>query len=634
MVSSEQHNALELGFRMGNWRVKPLAGELRASRIFSLYPASSADKKRHVEPKAMRVLLALAARQGEFVSKDALIQQVWDGRPVSDDVLTGAIHSLRAALDDDPRDPKFIETRSNVGYRLLTVVRPNSRGGRAQLVKGAGMAATLVIMLTTAVLVYTRHTESTKQLTTIAVLPFMNNSESPGADYLSDAMTEALILNLSRLPDIRVISRTSVMPFAKQQGSAASIAKQLDADLLVEGSVQAVDGRLRVVAQLIEPFEEGHLWADHFDRSMDDVLALQHEVSGTIAAQIGSIVVESPPAVLASLPSSSMEDYLQARYLLAREDIASAESALKLFESLSGRHPDFAPAYLGQAQSLLYLFKAHERESDALKTALDAGLQFESLAGASSESNRCIGQLLLLSEWNFDAAERRYESAIAINPSDTVAHRRYAWLLVALQRYEEAATEIHQIQLWNPLYYESSEMAALLLFSGQVDASVKEFERLDRTSDLGTRALRAMAMAYLAAGRDHDAQQALVRMLVSAGLVDNEQESQLRKADTEELYRYIIEVKPFKSLIVTAGFHNLIGNPDAAIQNLRQATVDRDPFILYIGALPELAGLHDDPRFLDLLTEIGVFPQNQDHLRETRLFSANPNNPQVDPQEN
>ena len=544
MVKFEPQNALEQGFSMGNWRVKPLAGELRASRIFSLRRPASENKIRHVEPKAMRVLLALASRQGEFVSKDALIHKVWDGRPVSDDVLTGAIHALRAALDDDPRDPKFIETRSNVGYRLLAAIGPAHHLGRSYIVKAVAVAAILVVIVTAMVLVNNKSVESGKQLTTIAVLPFMNNSESPGAEYLSDAMTEALILNLSRLPDIRVISRTSVMPYSKQQGSAASIAKKLGADLLVEGSVQAADGRLRVVAQLIEPFEEGHLWADHFDRAMDDVLALQHEVSKTIAAQIGSVLVEPSSAVLVSLPSSSMQDYLQARYLLARDDIASSESALKLFQSLNRRHTGFAPAYLGQAQSLLYLFKAHEREIDALKTALDAGLQFESLAGASSESHGCIGQILLLSAWNFDAAEQRYESAIAINPSDTVARRRYAWLLVAQRRYNEAAVEIHQIRLLNPLYYESAEMAALLLYSGQVDASVSEFERLDRTSELSIAGLRAMAMAYLAAGRNHDAQYTLVRMLEHAGLLDDERADYFRNSsiDTVFIIKQIIRV--------------------------------------------------------------------------------------------
>ena len=619
---------------MANWRVRPLAGELRESAFFSFLPFVSPDTSHHVEPKAMRVLVALAVKQGEFVSKEALIEKVWDGRPVTDDVLTGAIHALRAALDDDPRNPRFIETRSNVGYRLLVSVQPDSLSGFTRWVKPVAAACGVLLVLISAALILSKGEAPPKSLTTIAVLPFMNNSESQGSEYLSDAMTEALILNLSRLPDIRVISRTSVLPYAEHKGSAASIAEQLGADLLVEGSVQTADGRMRVVAQLIEPFEDGHLWADNFDRAMGDVLALQHEVSATIASQIGGVLARPSAAVLEPLPAASMENYLQARYLLAQNNIPSGESALKLFKNLEVLHPEFAPAYLGQAQSLLFLFKVRVRNPDALNLALNAGLDYEFLAGADSQSNRCIGQILLLSQWDFMEAENRYLAAIAMDPSDTIALRRHAWLLVALQRYEEAASQIQKIRLLNPLYYESAEMAALLLYSGQIETSVKEYERLDRTTELAASGLRTMAIAYLASGRDDDAREAMVRMLERSGLPDEEQAARYRNASLQDLYRYTLELKPFKSPIISAAFHTLLGNNDAAMEQIQEAVKLHDSFVFFLGALPELAALHDDPRFHALLSQIGVLPENQDHLRGTRLLSATLGNPQADPQEN
>ncbi len=633
-IETEHTNSLEQGFRMGGWRVRPHAGELCPPRRFSFKSFSATVATRHVEPKAMRVLLVLAARTGEFVSKDELIRHAWDGRAVSDDALTHAIHGLRAALDDDARDPRYIETRSNVGYRLLVPVKPTGTGQKRSLHWPAFAMAALVFLGALTLADFSK-TDSpvAASPTTIAVLPFLHLSDTASDDYLAAAMMDSLILKLAQLPGIRVISRTSVMPFGDQSGSAESIARQLGADLLIEGSVQTTEDQVRVVAQLIEPYQDKHLWAQHFDRPLVDVLALQQEISMAIAVQIGSVLATEQPTP-DPLPAAAMQDYLQARYLLAQEEIEPAEAAEQLFQSLTEQHPDFAPAYLGKAQALLYLFKKQVRSREDLDQGLVAAEHFESLAGASAESHSCIGQAILLSRWDFEGAELRYRAALSLNPSDTIARRRYAWLLVAKQEYEPAAAEIRQIRLLDPLYYDNAEMAALMLYSGDVDAAIDEFERLDQTSEVNMSVLRAMGMAYLAGGRDQEAHQSFVRMLEAAGNSDPDQVSRFREMTSEQLYRQILEVNPFRSPIVAAGFQNLLGNTAAALADLEQAVMQRDPYVLYLGALPELASLHENPRFVAILDVIGVLPENHQHLLETRLMSANISNPQTDPHEN
>ncbi len=634
-VDAEHANSLEKGFRMGGWRVRPHAGELCAPQRFAFNPWHADRAISHVEPKAMRVLLALAARPGEFVSKDELIRQAWDGRPVTDDVLTRAIHALRAALNDDARDPRFIETRSNAGYRLLVPVKSEAMILRYSPSKPVILVAACLVLAVAAVWLLDKpeqHPSTSPK--TIAVLPFIQLSDSSNEDYLSAAMTEALILNLAQLPDIRVISRTSVMHLAGHEGSAASIAQQLGADFLVEGSVQTENGQVRVVAQLIEPYQDGHLWAQHFDRPMDDILALQQEISAAIALQIGNLVtVTAAVPVQEPLPSAAMHDYLQARYLLAQNNVASVESAEAMFSTLASRFPEFAPAHLGLAQSLLYLFKAHVRDRKALDQGLAAAKQFAAIGGATSESHTCIGQIVLLSEWDFDAAEAHYRAALKLNPSDTIARRRYVWLLVAIQEYDHAKREIHQIRLLDPLYYHNDKLATLMLYSGQIDAAIEEFERLDETSDLNKGVLRTMGTAYLAAGRDQQAHLAFARMLEVSGVLDAEQAGLSRAMSSTQLYRHIIDMKPFASPIVAAGFQNLLGNTSAALAELELAVLRRDQFVLYLGALPELASLHGNPRFQAILETIGVRPENLEHLSGTRLISAILRNPQVDQHE-
>lgn len=596
MAAIHRIETLERGFRLGRWRVRPHAGTLSTG-----WPRR---RVRHVEPKAMQVLLALAANPGRYVTKDALVEQVWDGRPVTDDCLSGAVRALRRAVDDDPRDPRFIETRSNVGYRLIAEVRPGAPAPGRRLLA----AAAFVALAAAALLAFSgRSLHSGPPTTrTIAVLPFLNLSGLAEHDHLSLAMTEAMILDLARRPGLRVISRTSVMPYREREVSAGTIAHALGADLLVEGSVQASDGRLRVNVQLIDPPSDALVWAARFDRRFAEVFALQNEAAAAVAAQIGDGTAAAPAEAAMRLPPAALPRYLQARYLLAQETPADVAAALREFERLAASQPDFGPAHLGRAQALLYLFKARARDAAALEDALAAARRFEALAGASAESHRDIGQLVLLSAWDFDTAERRYRQAIALNPSDTIARRRYAWLLAAQRRYPLAAAEIEQIRLLDPLYYEHPEMAVLRLYAGQIEQAIAEFERIDALAPPDPAVLRFMAMAYQAAGREREARAALLRMLAATAALDQAEQARLAALDSAGLHRYLLESGPSGSAVVAAGYLSLLGEDAAALDALERAVAERDPTVLYIDARPDLAALRAQPRFQALLAQIGL----------------------------
>ena len=590
---------LEPGFRLAGWQVRPAAGVLR-----SAWPRRSA---RHLEPKAMQVLLLLAANAGRFVTKDELLERVWSGRPVTEDCLTGAIHAIRQALGDDPRDPRFIETRTNVGYRLIAPVQPVRSRHPGRWVVAALTAVALALAVVAVIWHQRLQPPAARPPQTIAVLPFANLSEAPGQDYLSAAMTEALILNLAQWPGIRVISRTSVMPYVdNKQVSAKAIADALDADLLLEGSVQVADGRVRLTAQLIDPAVDGHMWAQQFDRPFADVLQLQAELSAAIAGQVGSLIGGGPSPVPAQLSDERLQQYLQARYELALERNDAVESALAGFQQLAADRPEFAPAWLGQAQALLQLYKVGQRDSQALVQARAAAERFEALSGANPESLSCLGQIVLFLEWDYATAERRYLQAIAKNPSDTIARRRYAWLLVAQRRYEQAAAEITQIRLLDPLYYQSSGMATLLLYAGQAERAVAEFERIGVDRDLRAIELWNLAMAHLAVGQDAKARTALVRLLEASGGLVAADRARLAGLSNVELYREILKVDPFQSPMIRAGLNNLLGDSDAALTKLERAAADRDPDIIYMDAWPELASLRTHPRFQVLLAQVGL----------------------------
>ena len=575
----------------------------------------------------MQVLLVLVRHAGKFVGKQALIDDVWEGRAVTDDCITRAIHQLRQALDDDPRAPEFIETRTHVGYRLRRPPRPVYSMPQMAGLAVAGIAALALVVTVVRGLPSSEMADAPQ---TVAVLPFLHLSQDEAHDHLSLAMTESLTASLAQSTDLQVISRTSVMSPSNRDRDTRQLARLLGADLLVEGSVQAEGETVRVTAQLIDTATDVHLWAGQFDRPIADLLPLQSELSRAITAEVSRATRPPEPPATGSLPTAQLSDYLRDRYRLTLGTVAEVEAALAGFERLTERHPDFAPAHLSRGQALLALFKAHRRDTEALEAAQEAARRFEALAGVSSESRRLLGQATLMADWDFVTAERMYREALALNPSDTVVQRRYAWLLVAQHRYQDAIEQIEQIQLLDPMYYESPDVATLLLYSGRADSAVAEFERLDAITELSAPVLRVMAHAYLENGDADAARETMLRMLSVSGALGPGDAARLADASLAAVYRHGLEARRFRSPIVAAGFEALLGDSEAALASLNAAIEARDPFVLYLDALPELRSLHGDPRFEALLDRIGVSPQHQPLEKDFRLSSAFLRNDQAD----
>ncbi|HUG99742.1 MAG TPA: winged helix-turn-helix domain-containing protein [Gammaproteobacteria bacterium] len=458
-LSAEQ---LEQGFRLGGWHVQPQGGVLRRP-----WPAGS---RRRVEPKVMRVLLELAARPRDFVSKAELFAAIWGRRPSSDDRLTRAVHALRQALDDDPQQPRYIETRNNVGYRLIAPVRP------ARRVPPGLVAAVLAAVL-------------------LAGTIFMTRTE------------------------------------------------------------RAEDAVMAAAAGLAEP---------------------------------------------------ARAQYLQARYWLARGDTESLRAAQDAFTELVAAEPVFAPAWLGRAQTGLELFKQGAADVEQLRQARVAAERAMALGGPTAAVAMCLGQVRLFLDWDLAGAAALYRDAIRMDPREPVARVRYAWLLVARGDYVAAAEEIEQVRLLDPLYYASADMAALMLYAGQVDAAIAEFERLERTTALRPAVLRIMGTAYWSRGDEAEARAAFLRMWEATQPLSGAERARLAAADSERLIRGILAQGVVRSPVAVAGFHALLGEQDEALAALEVAMADRVPQLLYVGAMPEFAMLRTEPRFRRLLAQLGL----------------------------
>ena len=261
-----------------------------------------------LQPQPTKVLSILASRAGEVVTREELSEQVWGANTYVDfeHGLNFAIRKIRSVLEDDPEQPRFIETIPKRGYRFIAAVKtpvardparpqivPSVQAPRSRMVRGkiGYAAAAFVLSVIVGLIWYVRNSQagraSAGRIRSLAVLPLRNLSNDPNQEYFSDGMTDELITDLAKAGGLRVISHTSVERYKGTKLSLPEIARQLGAvDAVVEGTVLRSGDHIRITAQLIDGHSDQHLWADSYERDLRDVLLLQHDVAKDIASEI------------------------------------------------------------------------------------------------------------------------------------------------------------------------------------------------------------------------------------------------------------------------------------------------------------------------------------------------------------
>ncbi len=607
----------EQAFYLDNWLVCPTEHTLRHRQR---------AVTRQLESKAMLVLQQLARHSGEFVTREQLLESVWNTRFVSEDVLTGAVAAIRKALGDNTKRPRYIETRRGLGYRLLITPVPQADQSVTRPPRGYRTIAALLLIVTAGLLLIKPPSSVTQPgPPTLAVLPFADYSATTEQGYFADAMTEALIQKLAELQTFRVISRTSVMRYRNSRKNARQIAAELGADWFVEGSVLHAQDRVRITAQLIDAQRDEHLWAGHFERAYSDVFALLNDAATAISMPVMNTAVnnQSPPTVQASdyaLPADDLDNYLLARYLLSSQTPQNMTRALQQFTQLSMQQADFYGGHLGRAQALLALFKQAQLDNNVLDEALLAAQRALDLNPQSGPAYRCRGQIVFFRDLDYQQAESDYLMSIALNASDHIARRRYAWLLVAQQRYPEAGAQLAELKRLDPVYYADAANGLLLLYAQRTDEAIDELERLRATSPDSPDIHTVLWRAYLAAGQHHLASQTLLEWLRLRGLAGSQYtdlQTRLQNTDSQGFYLAVLSHKLLASPLQQAILELQLGHTETALALIEQAWQAHHPAIAYLAVMPNLRDLHDQPRFQNLLSQIS-------HSSQLRSLSALP----------
>jgi serine/threonine protein kinase/tetratricopeptide (TPR) repeat protein len=328
-----------------------------------------------------------------------------------------------------------------------------------------------------------RNGVSLQRIQSLAVLPLENLTGDSAQDYFADGMTEELITDLANIGVPRVISRTSVMQYKNTHKSLPQIAKELNVDGVVEGSIARSGDRVRVTAQLIDAPSDRHLWADSYDRSPRDILTIENDVAQAIANAIKLKVTSVEKIRLAKIRPISpeaYEAYLHGRYFWNKRTEEDLVKAKGYFEQAIAEDPEFAPAYSGLADTYFYRGYAfgHAPPQDAMPLAKAAVLKALQLDDSLAEGHTSLAMVKMFYDWDFPGAEQEFKRAIALNPNYATAHHAYAILLLALGRPDQSIAEARKAVEVDPFSVPVNNILGTVLgYVKRCDEAIVQYRR-------------------------------------------------------------------------------------------------------------------------------------------------------------
>jgi TolB-like protein/DNA-binding winged helix-turn-helix (wHTH) protein/Tfp pilus assembly protein PilF len=570
---------------------------------------------------SFRLLMTLATRAPAMVSKDELITEIWGEVIVSDETLMQRVRLLRQALGDDSQNPRYITAVRGRGYRLSAPVEAGIGSGRTEAPRQSrhlrlGAATAIIVLIAVGLFIGLQDGPEPAAINSLAVLPFDDLSADRNFGFFADGMQEELLSRLTRLDEVAVLSRTSVEQYRNTTESIPKIARALNANGIIEGSIRVSDNRVRITVQLIDGATDRHIWAEAYEEELtvENIFAIQNDVASRIADTL-RVEFQHQQSVSSGMPTTSIDAYnlyLLGRYHTFRQTPGSLDEAVRYLEQAIERDADFAEAHaaLGWAYSFLGTEYGRREPRTVFPRAREAALRALELDDRLADAHSLYADILTWYDWEFDLAESEYRRAMALEPLNVLG---YALFLSTQGRHDEAIEMVERrltatpdddyVQVnagWRYLHAgrpddairaasragNHPDAASLLGFSklarGDVDEAVAVFEQDLRRQGRGHTQLGNLAYANFLAGEESKAR-ALLQEL---------------EAETDAHH-----VSP----VLLAAVHFAAGN-DARGYELLDIAVDvRARGVIFLNVSVAFAEQRGDPRFTALLRRVG-FP--------------------------
>jgi TolB-like protein/DNA-binding winged helix-turn-helix (wHTH) protein/Flp pilus assembly protein TadD len=614
-------------------------------------------------PKVFDLLLVLVENSGHILEKDELMKAIWLDTVVEETNLTRNISTLRKALGESPDTHQYIETIPWRGYRFVVGVKevtnnntetaitiPTSppalseteeRGSRSGEATAAGpvsnvaslvtwirrhqvaVGAIALALLAFGGLALSLRLKTHPPIESLAVLPFTSGSADPQTAYLSDGITESLINNLSQLPNLRVIARTTAFRYKDQAVDPSKIGRDLKVNAVLSGKVLLRGDTIIVQADLVNVADGAQLWGQQYVRKLSDIFALQAEVATDIAEESQSKLTGEEKRLLAKRYTNDAEAYqlyLKGRYFWDKRTEDGFKKAIDYFRQATQRDPHYALAHAGLADAYIGLaFYNYLPPKVAMPQAKASALEALKFDDMLAEAHASLAHVKVNYDWDWAGAESEFKRAIALHPRYPTAHQWYAaHYLTPKGRLEEALAEMIQARDLDPLsLVMNSFMGATLYLAGRRDQAVEQcVKTLELDPNFGV-ARWHLGLALVQEGRFEEAIVELNKAVTLSGgsplmkaalghsLAVSGRRGEAMKILTE--LQKLAE-RSYVSASEIAAIYAGLGERDQTMAWLEKAAVERAFHLVYLKVRPEFAPLRSDPRFADLLRRIGLAP--------------------------
>ena len=576
----EGHRSSQQVLRFGPFELDCAAHELRRD-----------GARVRLQEQPLQVLQILLEQPGRVIPREELQRRIWpsDTFVDFDHGINNAIKRLREVLGDTAETPRYVETLPRRGYRFIGNVNAIAEPGA-------------------------------DSIRSLAVLPLENLSGNPEEEYFADGLTEALITSLAKIGALRVVSRTTVMQYKRPQTPLPQIARELQVEGIVEGTVLRSGDRVRITAQLIEARTDSHIWAESYERDLRDILALHADLARAIAGQIQIALTPAEQSQLGRgrpVHPEAYEAYLKGRHHWNRRSGDDLKKAIEYFQRAIDKDPNYAPAYTGLADCAgiagFWSFAAPAEGCGKAKAAALRSLELEETA----EAHASLGWAIMHYDWDLSAAEREFQLAIQENPLYAHAHQWYGHCLGCMGRFDEAYKELrYAIQLEPLSLIISTSYAGVSWLGRQWDQSIEQTKKtLDLDPDFvgGRWALarvydaKGMAESAIAYAQEAVALSRNTQMFFIADL-GHSYASAGKKEEAIGVLRQLRKIgkQRYVDPSLAAHIYVALGEKESAFECLERAFETRSSWVPYLPMDVCFDPIRHDPRFRDLLQRAGL----------------------------
>jgi TolB-like protein/DNA-binding winged helix-turn-helix (wHTH) protein/Tfp pilus assembly protein PilF len=587
-----------------------------------------------LERQPMELLILLVERKGQLVTRDEIASRLWPASisVESEPAINNAIRKIRAALHDSPEHPTYLETVVGKGYRFIGEIEtirsepqpvptpemaPEPVEPRRMFPRNIVLAVTLGIVAIGA-LGWSLGRFVRPTFHSLAVLPLQNLSGDPSQRFFAEGITDELTTDLAQIASLRVISRTSTMQYGDHPKSVREIAKELNVDAVLEGSVVREGNKVRITAQLIDARRDAHIWAQSYERDFGGILNMQRAVALDIAGQVRANV---SPQIRQRTPARQVtpevyEAYLRGRHELTHQNRDNAlRKAAQYFQHAIDLDPLYPDAYAGLADSFSlmanYAVMLPAEAFPRAEAAARRALEFDPIL---AEAHASLGFIRHHWDWDWAGAEAEYKQAVELSPSLAIGHLRYAEFLSHSGRHDEAIGEIEKARDFDPLSTAvNANVGRILFWARRYDDAIRELTR-----QIGLEPNQPFL-------RIHRGLCYLLKHMYREGLDDLKQASAMFGGEDGvgtaqayamsgqiELARRALRVTETSNeagtldWVMIAGVYATLGEKDTAFQWLDRAYQYRDFFMTGLKIDPFLDPLRDDPRFTKLMRAVRI----------------------------